>query len=173
MSLPITGTYEQSNGSPVVRFERTFPHPVAAVWNAVTDPARLGQWFPTSVEFDQLQAGEPITFRFAEDRYPAMSGELREVSAPGRLVFTWGDDVLTFELEERDGGAACRLAFSVVLDSAEKAARDAAGWDDCLDRLEEAVSGQSPQRSQESGSWEERYAEYKRLGLPATAPIPE
>jgi uncharacterized protein YndB with AHSA1/START domain len=41
-----TGTYEQLDGSPVVRFERTFPHPVTQVWEAITDPARLGKWFP-------------------------------------------------------------------------------------------------------------------------------
>jgi uncharacterized protein YndB with AHSA1/START domain len=168
-----TGTYEQVNGSPVVRFERTFPHGVAQVWAAITDPARLEQWFPTTVEFDELSEGTPITFRFAEDRYPSMSGAFREVSPPERLVFTWGDDVLTFELEQRDGGAACRLAFSVVLDSADKAARDAAGWDDCLDMLDLVVSGEARERPAQSESWRTRYDEYKRQGFPATAAIPE
>jgi uncharacterized protein YndB with AHSA1/START domain len=168
-----TGTYEQIDGSPVVRFERTFPHPPHDVWDAVTDPARLQQWFPTSVEFEQLRAGEPITFRFAEDRYPAMAGAFREVTPPTRLEFTWGDDVLTFELAQRDGGAACRLAFSVILDSVDKAARDAAGWDDCLDMLDEVVSGETPQRPSATDRWEGYYAEYKRRGLPATAEIPQ
>jgi hypothetical protein len=75
-----TGSYEQIDGSPVVRFERTFPHAVAQVWDAITDPARLEKWFPTTVEFDTLRAQEPITFRFAEDRYPPMAGAFREVS---------------------------------------------------------------------------------------------
>jgi uncharacterized protein YndB with AHSA1/START domain len=123
-----TGSYEQVGGSPVVRFERTFPHPTTQVWDAITDPARPAQWFPTSVEFGELRAGAPISFRFEEDRYPPMSGAFCEVLAPRRLSFTWGEDVLTFELEERGGGAACRLSFSVMLDSADKAARDAAGW---------------------------------------------
>ena len=168
-----TGTYDQIDGSPVVRFERTFRHPAAQVWDAVSDPGRLAQWFPTTVEFQELRPGAPITFRFAEDRYPAMSGVFREVSPPRRLSFTWGDDVLTFELEERDGGAACRLAFSVVLDSADKAARDAAGWDDCLDMLDLVVSGQAPERPAASESWRARYAAYKHRGFPASAPIPE
>ena len=106
--MPTSGSYEQVEGRPLVRFERTFPHPVAAVWDAVTDPRRLGDWFPTSVEFAALRAGEPITFRFPEDRYPAMRGVVREVRAPERLVFTWGDDELTFELAAADGGSACR-----------------------------------------------------------------
>jgi uncharacterized protein YndB with AHSA1/START domain len=168
-----TGSYEQLDGRPVIRFERTFPHPVARVWDAITDPARLEQWFPTTVEFDALSPGAPIVFRFAEDRFPAMSGEVREVDPPRRLSFTWADDLLTFELEERDGGAACRLALSVVLDSAEKAARDAAGWDDCLDTLGTVVAGTPRDRPWKSESWQARYDEYKRQGFPASAPIPE
>lgn len=168
-----TGTYEQVDGSPVIRFERTFPHGVAQVWAAITDPARLEQWFPTTVEFDQLSEGAPITFRFAEDRYPPMSGAFREVSAPRRLSFTWGEDLLTFELEERDGAAACRLAFSVALDSADKAARDAAGWDDCLDGLDAVVSGEAPERLPGPESWRARYDAYKRQGFPARAAIPQ
>jgi hypothetical protein len=80
---------------------------------------------------------------------------------------------LTFELAQRDGGAACRLAFSVILDSVDKAARDAAGWDDCLDMLDEVVSGETPQRPSATDRWEGYYAEYKRRGLPATAEIPQ
>jgi len=168
-----TGTYEEIDGRPVVRFERTFPHPIAEVWDAVTTPHRLEKWFPTSVEFARLRAGEPITFRFAMDRFPPMSGEIREVAAPTRLVFTWGGDELTFELAETEGGAACRLSFTVALDSAGKAARDAAGWDDCLDMLSEVVSGETPRRPSKSPGWQDRYAQYRAGGLPATAPIPE
>jgi uncharacterized protein YndB with AHSA1/START domain len=168
-----TGSYEQLDGSPVVRFERTFPHAITRVWDAISEPARLQKWFPTTVEFDELRVDEPITFRFAEDRYPPMTGAFREVSPPERLVFTWGDDVLAFELAERNGGAACRLAFSVILDSADKAARDAAGWDDCLDMLDVVVSGETPERPWKSDSWRTRYDEYKRQGFPATASIPE
>lgn len=167
-----TGSYEQVHGQPVVRFERTFAHPVSAVWEAITDARQLEAWFPTTVEFSELSAGAPIEFRFAEDRYPPMRGEVLEVRPPERLAFTWGDDELTFELEERDGGAACRLAFSVVLDSADKAARDAAGWDQCLDSLDLIVAGQTPERPLPSDSWQAYYEEYQRRGLPATAPLP-
>ena len=168
-----TGTYDQIDGSPVVRFERTFPHASAQVWDAITEPARLAAWFPTTVEFAQLRVGAPITFRFTDHPIEPMSGTFREVTPPRRLSFTWGDDVLTFELEDRDGGASCRLSFSVALDSADKAARDAAGWDDCLDTLGTVVAGQTPSRPGMSDSWRARYDEYKRKGFPATAPIPQ
>ena len=168
-----TGTYEQIDGSPVVRFERTFPHAAGRVWAAITDPDRLAKWFPTTVEFDELRAGAPIMFRFTDHPIAPMSGSFREVTPPRRLTFTWGNDVLIFELEERDGGAVCRLSFSVVLDSADKAARDSAGWDDCLDMLALVASGKTPPRPWKSESWRARYDAYKRQGFPATAPIPD
>jgi uncharacterized protein YndB with AHSA1/START domain len=87
---------------PVVRFERTFAHPVQAVWAAVTDPDALEQWFPTTVWWGQLRPGAPIEFRFPTDRYPPMSGEVIAVEPERRLVFTWGEDRLTFQLEPRE-----------------------------------------------------------------------
>jgi uncharacterized protein YndB with AHSA1/START domain len=171
--MPTTGTYKELDGRPVVRFERTVPHPPTDVWDAITDPAQLREWFPTTVEFERLEPGAPIAFRFEHDAYPPMAGEVLEVLAPRRLSFTWGEDRLTFELEPSADGGACRLSFSVVLDSADKAARDAAGWDQCLDMLGLVVDGRTPERPAPSGDWRVYYEEYKRLGLPATAPIPD
>ena len=168
-----TGTYEHVDGSPVVRFERTFAHTTAQVWDALTDPARLAAWFPTTVEYEALTAGAPITFRFTDHPIEPMRGTFLEVTPPRRLSFTWGDDVLTFELEDRGAGQACRLSFSVVLDSADKAARDSAGWDDSLDRLKTVLAGEVAERSFKPDSWRARYDEYKRRGFPATAPIPD
>jgi uncharacterized protein YndB with AHSA1/START domain len=169
----ITGRYARVDGAPVVRFERTFPHSVDAVWEAITDSRQLGEWFPTSVEFEALTPGAPIAFHFAENRYPAMSGEVLEVLPRERLAFTWGEDRLTFELESREQGSACRLLFSVVLDSEDKAARDSAGWEGCLDMLDQVAGGTAPERTAGSGEWEAYYEEYKRQGLPATAEIPQ
>ena len=172
-SMPTSGTYDDTNGRPVLRFERTLPHPVHAVWEAITDQSQLEQWFPTTVEFEQLSAGTPIAFRFAGDAYPPMDGNLLDVAHERRLSFTWGDDVLTFELEPRDGGAACRLSLVVLLDSADKAARDGAGWEQCLDGLALVVDGEHPQRPMPADAWRAYYDEYKRRGLPASAPIPQ
>lgn len=168
----LSGDYSDLGGAPVVRFERTFPHPLAAVWDSITDPERLERWFPTTVEFTALEPGAPIVFRFGEDRYPPMEGEVRAV-VPGRLLsFSWGEDVLTFELEGRDHGAACRLAFTVELDSAGKAARDAAGWEQCLDALAEVAGGLEPRRPLDVEGWRAYYDGYRERGLPATAEIP-
>jgi uncharacterized protein YndB with AHSA1/START domain len=172
--MPTTsGHYQQLDGRPAVRFERTFPHPVAAVWEAVTDPEQLQEWFPTTVEFGALRPGAPMRFHFPQDAYEPMSGVLKEVEPLRRLVFTWGSDELTFELSEAADGAACRLAFTVVLDSEDKAARDSAGWEGCLDMLAQVAGGGAPQRTAGRERWKQYYEEYRRQGLPATAAIPE
>lgn len=173
----VTGAYERIDGAPVIRFERTFPHPVDAVWSAITDPAELERWFPTTVQFTRLAVGEPIAFRFAGDAYPPMTGQFTEVDPPRRLAFTWGDDVLAFELSaagpaEAPGSApACRLSFTVALDDAAKAARDGAGWDQCLDMLAVVAGGGAPPRPAHSADWEDYYAQYKARGFPASAEI--
>jgi uncharacterized protein YndB with AHSA1/START domain len=87
--MPATGTYQMIDERPVVRFERTFPHPVEAAWQAVTEPSELAQWFPTRVEFEALRPGARINFRFEGDRYPPMTGEVLEVDPPRRLVQSW------------------------------------------------------------------------------------
>lgn len=166
----VTGAYEQLDGAPVIRFERTFPHPVDAVWSAITDPAELERWFPTTVQFERLAVGEPIAFRFAGDAYPPMRGQFTEIDPPRRLAFTWGDDTLTFALSAADG-PACRLSFTVALDDAAKAARDGAGWEQCLDLLAVVAAGGTPPRPGLSADWEDYYAQYKARGFPATAEI--
>jgi uncharacterized protein YndB with AHSA1/START domain len=174
--IQTSGNYATVHGDPVVTFERTFPHPADAVWAAITDSQQLEKWFPTTVEFETLAPGSPITFEFTQDhdnQYPSMSGEFLEVEPQRRLVFTWGDDKLTFELDPQQSGAACRLSFSVVLDSQDKAARDSAGWESCLDMLALTAAGETPPRPMPSDDWRTYYEEYKRQGLPATAPLPD
>jgi uncharacterized protein YndB with AHSA1/START domain len=79
------------------------------------------------------QQGASITFPFGpEADYVTLTGEVLEVREPQRLAFTWGDETLRFELTAHDGGT--RL---ILIDELRPgiAARNAAGWDVCLDRL--------------------------------------
>jgi hypothetical protein len=53
---------------------------------------------------------------------------------PPRLMeLRWGTDLLRFEL--RPDGPGTLLVFTDTLDELGKAARDGAGWHECLDRL--------------------------------------
>jgi Activator of Hsp90 ATPase homolog 1-like protein len=96
-----------------------------------------------------------------------------ELDPPRRLTFTWGEERLRFELEPV-GEDRTRLRLTHFLSSREQAARDAAGWHVCLDRLADHLRGDVAQAptSEATAEWREHYETYRRRGLPAGAPVP-
>jgi hypothetical protein len=61
----------------------------------------------------------------------------------------------------------------LLLDSREKASRDAAGWHVYLDRLEGLLAGEDgPAALGASEDWRCLYEEYQRRGAPTGAAIP-
>jgi hypothetical protein len=79
-----------------------------------------------------------------------LTGTVLAVDEPKLLSYTWGDDeILRFELYPE--GAGTRLVLSDQL-QASWAARNAAGWDDCLDRLA-GLPG-------DKDAWPRRFAAY-------------
>jgi uncharacterized protein YndB with AHSA1/START domain len=157
-----------------LRFERRLAHPVAKVWRAMTEPAELAHWFPSTVE-GEFRAGGELTFRFEHmplDAPTTMNGSVTDYDPPRLFAFHWGADHLRFELEALDQDS-CLLRFAVVLDAEDKAARDAAGWHQCLDALSASLAGPEVDRAMPSEAWQERYDEYARRGLPTGAPLPD
>ena len=90
-----------------VRREIVLEAPVEDVWEAITDPEQLGEWFANEVELDVREGGEG-RFRWAD-------GETRDASIDTveprrRLGFTWaepGEDATRVDLflEEVADGA--------------------------------------------------------------------
>ena len=152
------GTYETIDGKPAVRFERIYPHPVEHVWRSVTEPDELAHWFPTTVEVD-LREGGAMAFTFPGAEMEPMDGSVVELDPPRRFAFLWGDELLRFELAPDGDGT--RLTLTHLISNADEAARNAAGWHVCLDKLGAVES-----------DWEPLYEEYQRRGLPAGAVIP-
>jgi uncharacterized protein YndB with AHSA1/START domain len=139
-------------GRPAVRLERRLPDPPEVVWQAITDRDQLKVWFPCDVIVagGSWKAGAAITFPFPSDVIDmTLTGEVLEVDAPHRLAFTWGEEVLRFELVPAGGGTLLVLIDELPPSAA---ARNAAGWDDCLDRL----VGLDP----EDGAWRKRFETY-------------
>jgi uncharacterized protein YndB with AHSA1/START domain len=87
-----------------VEIERdiVFPASPAEVWEALTEPERLEEWFATEVELDARPGGEGV-FRWGDgDERRAV---VRELEPGERLVLDWEDDGrVVLELEEVDGG---------------------------------------------------------------------
>ena len=82
--------------------EIVFPATPAEVWQAITEPERLEEWFATEVELDPQPGGEGI-FRWGDgDERRAV---VRELEPEERLVLDWEDEGrVVLELEEVDGG---------------------------------------------------------------------
>jgi uncharacterized protein YndB with AHSA1/START domain len=170
------GSFETIENRPSLRFERRLSHPIDVVWRAITATDELEHWFPSNVQAD-LRVGGRMTFTFESMPLPdgptTMKGEVTEFDPPRLFAFSWGEDHLRFELEPVDGQEACLLRLTVLLDGRYRAARDAAGWHVCLDRLEGLLAGDGGRAKTGANSdWRAVYEEYQRRGLPAGAPIP-
>ncbi len=126
---------------PAIRLDRHLDDPPAVVWRALTEREQLRSWFPCDVIVagGRWMVGATIMFPFPEDVIDmTLEGAVLEVDEPRVLAYTWGDETLRFELSPEDGGT--RL---VLIDELEPgaAARNAAGWEFCLDRLARVEPG--------------------------------
>lgn len=130
-----TGSLITSNPRPAIRLERHLADPPAVVWRALTDREELKAWFPCDVVVDggRWEVGAAIRFPFPPEVIDlTLTGEVLAVEEPTLLAYTWGEEVLRFELTPAGGGTDLVLIDELP---PAAAARNAAGWETCLDRL--------------------------------------
>lgn len=148
---------------PAVRLERYLPDPPPVVWRAITERAQLKEWFPCDVIVDggRWVAGAAISFPFPPEVIDlTLTGTVLAVEEPSLLSYTWGaDEILRFELHP--DGTGTRLVLTDQL-QAGWAARNAAGWEDCLDRLAGLPA--------DPGAWPRRFAAYSAAFEPVIGP---
>ena len=142
-------TLQRAGERPVLRLERRLARPIDDVWRAVTDPVEMRAWFPTRIEIDGWRAGAKMTHHFDQHDIDPLPGIVLEWDPPHRTSFTWGDDTITFELQAADDANTIFVLTEEL--SANAAARNAAGWEACLDRL---------QLGAEADTWPNRFQEY-------------
>ncbi|MCM0641512.1 SRPBCC domain-containing protein [Cellulomonas wangsupingiae] len=144
---PRLGTVLRDGPRLGLRFVRTFPHPRETVWAALTESRHLRHWFPADL-VGERHPGAPLRLPFWPEhvtRYgiaePVVEGTVEAWEPPSRASWTWGGDLLLFELEEDGDGT--RLTFTTWLAraSGEDAASTAAGYHLCLDLLEDLLAG--------------------------------
>jgi uncharacterized protein YndB with AHSA1/START domain len=92
--------------------ESEFPVPPDEVWEALTDPGQLEEWFANDVELDPREGGAGV-FRWEngeEKRATVVVAEPRE-----RLVLDWdeeGEGEVEFTLEETEDGTRLHVRES-------------------------------------------------------------
>lgn len=155
--LPADGTLGQADGRYLLRFERRFAHPVERVWDALTRPERLIEWFgPTEVELELVKGGRFHTRGGSPELVEAIIAEHGDVPIESRdtvlrveppYVFehTFGGDpssIVRWELHPDADGCVLRLTHTEPPGfPAADAPRDLAGWHVLLELLGHALDG--------------------------------
>ncbi len=155
-------TAAQDGDRAAVRLERQLSDPPPRVWRALTDRDELRRWFPCDVVVagGAWAVGASITFTFPPEVIDmTLNGEVLFLKEPEVLAFSWGEETLRFELTPHGNGTRLVLINHLPPGAA---ARNAAGWDDCLDRLE----GGSPS----SDAWRIRFDAYSSAFAPELGP---
>ena len=139
-------TLDTTGAKPAVRLERYLPDPPPC--DVIVDG---GRW----------EVGAAISFPFPSEVIDmTLTGTVLAVDEPKLLSYTWGEDeTLRFELHPE--GAGTRLVLIDQL-QANAAARNAAGWEDCLDRLA-GLPG-------DKDAWRRRFTAYSAAFEPVIGP---
>lgn len=137
MPVSAEAILEDEQGRPALRLQRLLDHPPEQVWLALTQLDRLRRWHPSPFELE-LRVGGKVSF-LAPAGNALGDGHVTACEPPRLLAYSWGEDHLRWELEPHGDGT--RLVLTHTFDDRLKAARDAAGWDLCLDALASSLSG--------------------------------
>jgi len=146
-------------------FIRELRHPPAAVWAALTDPAELDQWSPFSANRSLSTTGNATLTMIDGENRIELAGAVRLAEEPWLLEYTWGNDVLRWELSETPTGTRLNLRHTLADPGMD--AMVAAGWHICLVVMERLLDG-SPVgviRGQDAKNygWDELHEQYGRL----------
>ena len=155
---------EQRDGGWQLRFVRKLPHSIDKVWQAITEPEHLKAWFPDQIIVKEWKPGAPLKFI---TQFGDFEGEVLTVQPPRLLEFRWGSDFLRFEVTPEAGGSVLTLVDRI--DQKGKAARDAAGWDEHLERLVSHLAGEPPKTA--GDTWREMNPRYQERFGPEASTI--
>jgi uncharacterized protein YndB with AHSA1/START domain len=137
---------ESKSNSEDFVIERTYDAPVAAVWQAITEPAAIREWF---MPFEGFQPEVGCDFTFTAQDPDNVSWvhlcTVKEVVPQKKIAYTWryegqpGDTLVTMELKPDGPGTHIKLTHS-GLDTLPKLSAFArenfvAGWNELIGSL--------------------------------------
>lgn len=157
----------ESDGHYSLSLERRLAHSPQKVWRVLMEKELLHQWFPAHV-VGEWEVGAALRFEFHHGEGDGLSdeelrGEVVTVEPERLLEFRWGKHLLRCELIA--DGEGCRLLFSEDIEDASWGARNAAGWELCLENLELILQGASA-ATLVADVWRERFAHYVEVFRP-------
>lgn len=166
-STAYDGTLERTADGGVIRFERRLPYPIREVWDAITNPDRLAEWwlpFDADITVDLTEGGH-LTFVSREDQPTTITCTILRVEAPMLLEHTHldADSYMRWELEPIDTGCILRLSHFVT--DPERAIDNCyvVGLHTSLSRLTPCLAGHPT--SWDWDAFAEAQGEYASIGL--------
>ncbi len=123
---------------------REFSHSHERLWEVLTRPEHIAAWAPFEVDRD-LGAVGPMTLTMTDQKEPQLlPGTVNVAQRPTLLEYTWGEDLLRWELSPIAGGTRLTL-----LHTAKERAwmpQYAAGWHICLYVADLVAAGRPARR---------------------------
>jgi uncharacterized protein YndB with AHSA1/START domain len=133
---------------------RQLSHEPARVFSALTDPAKMSQWFfcsepgGTKVTND-LRVGGKYVVEMPHDGHPVIiHGVYLEIVPPTKLAFTWNstrgvkDSIVTFELSPIPQGTKLVITHELPEDMVPEHRE---GWLVCFDNIETFLGREIPE----------------------------
>lgn len=120
-------------------FVRDLRHSPERVWVALTDPAELLAWAPFEADRSLAVPGAATLTMIDGDTRQDLPAEVLRAQPPTLLEYTWGGDLLRWELAAADAGT--RLTLRHTLKDRDLVPKVAAGWHLCLVVAERLLAG--------------------------------
>jgi uncharacterized protein YndB with AHSA1/START domain len=136
---PADATVHPTGGRTTLVFVRDLRHPPGKVWAALTDPGRLDQWAPFTADRPLDTVGGATLTMIDGDIRMDLPVTVRRAQEPTLLEYSWGDDLLRWELEGTEAGT--RLTLRHMVADPAMIAMVAAGWQICIAVAERLLDG--------------------------------
>jgi uncharacterized protein YndB with AHSA1/START domain len=163
---PASGAQIRKNGEQwTLILVREFRHAPETVWQALTDPAQLREWAPFDADASLGTVGRTVTLTTVGAPTPmASETKVTRADAPTVLEYSWGAQVLRWELEASGGGTRLTLWHNI---DRRFISMGAAGWHICFDVLDRLLTGHPIGRivageALKFDGWQRLNAEYAR-----------
>lgn len=163
---PAHGAHIQKDGENwTLVLVRDFRQSPEKVWQALTDPAQLGEWAPFDADANLGTVGTKVKLTTVKAPTPQVTETtIKRAESPKLLEYSWGGNDLRWQLEAIGSGTRLTLWHNI---DRRFIAMGAAGWHICFDVLHQLLDGTpigrtvGPELMQFEG-WQRLRAEYEK-----------